>query len=100
MQIISYNVIILKEYSDKLTISKDIDAESPIILYTVQDHRTVTDPHRSVQHNQSSQHSPEERRERETAGSEDVNQGMKFIYFFLGGGGAICTYDAQARVDQ
>ena len=34
MQIISYNFIILKHnYSDQFTISKDIDAESPIIIF-------------------------------------------------------------------
>ena len=34
-------------------------------------------PHRSVQYNQPSHHLPDDRRERETAGSKDGNQGMQ-----------------------
>ena len=33
MQIISYNFIISKAYSDQFIISKDIDAESPITFF-------------------------------------------------------------------
>ena len=33
MQIISYIIIILKTYSDQFTISKNVGAESPIIIF-------------------------------------------------------------------